>query len=173
MDLQESQARRTITTYTWWSMGAGLLPLPLVDMAAILGVRMRMLYMLSKNYNVPFSRDPGKKIISFLLGAAIPLSLTDTVRSTLKWVPFVGPMIGVMSMPIFTGAKTYAIGKSFIMHFESSGTFLDFDPARVPGILQRRVRKGPETCLGDAESIRRDSAVQCRRLRALKSGGLI
>ena len=142
MDVQERQARRIITTYTWWSMGAGLLPLPLVDMAATLGVRMRMLYMLSKNYNVPFSSDPGKKIVSFLLGAAIPLSLTDTVRSTLKWVPFVGPMIGWMSMPIFTGATTYAIGKSFMMHFESGGTLLDFDPAKVRAYFRQEFEKG-------------------------------
>lgn len=142
MDVQESQARKLINKYMWWSMGAGLLPLPLVDMAAILGLRMRMLYMLSKNYNVPFSSDPGKKMISFLLGAAIPLSLTDMVRSTLKWVPFLGPMIGWMSMPIFTGATTYAIGKSFMMHFESGGTFLDFDPAKVRAYFRQEFEKG-------------------------------
>jgi len=142
MDVQESQAHRIINKYTWWSMGAGLLPLPLVDMPVILGVRMRMLYMLSKNYNVPFSSDPGKKIISFLLGAVIPVSLTKTVGSTLKWVPFVGPMIGWMSMPIFTGATTYAIGKSFMMHFESGGTFLDFDPAKVRAFFREEFEKG-------------------------------
>ena len=142
MDVQESQAHRIINKYTWWSMGAGLLPLPLVDMPVILGVRMRMLYMLSKNYHVPFSRDPGKKVISFLLGAVIPVSLTNTVGRTLKWVPFVGPMIGWMSMPIFTGATTYAIGQSFMMHFESGGTLLDFDPAKVLAYFRQEFAKG-------------------------------
>lgn len=142
MNVQESQARRIINKYTWWSMGAGLLPFLLVDMAAILGVRMRMLYMLSTNYTVPFSRDPGKKMISFLLGAVIPPSLTATVGSTLKWVPFVGPMIGGMSMPIFTGATTYAIGKSFMMHFASGGTLLDFDPAKVRAYFRQEFEKG-------------------------------
>ena len=142
MDVQESQAHRIINKYTWWSMGAGLLPLPLVDMPVILGVRMRMLYMLSKNYHVPFSRDPGKKVISFLLGAVIPVSLTKTVGRTLQWVPFVGPMIGWMSMPLFTGATTYAIGQSFMMHFESGGTFLDFDPAKVRAFFREEFEKG-------------------------------
>ena len=142
MDVQESQAHRIINKYTWWSMGAGLLPLPLVDMPVILGVRMRMLYMLSKNYHVPFSSDPGKKVISFLLGAVIPVSLTNTVGRTLQWVPFVGPMIGWMSMPIFTGATTYAIGKSFMMHFESGGTLLDFDPAKVRAYFRQEFAKG-------------------------------
>src|SRR5712691_704648 len=49
---------------------------------------------------------------------------------------------------------------------------LGFRSCQGPGILQTRVRKGPKTCLGDVERVRRDSAVQCRRPRALKSGGL-
>ena len=45
-------------------------------------------------------------------------------------------------MPIFTGATTYAIGKSFMMHFESGGTFLDFDPAKVRAYFRQEFEKG-------------------------------
>jgi hypothetical protein len=34
-------------------------------------------------------------------------------------------------MSIIGGASTYALGKVFIQHFESGGTFLDFDPEKV------------------------------------------
>jgi hypothetical protein len=34
-------------------------------------------------------------------------------------------------MPAFGAAATYAVGQVFIQHFESGGTFLDFDPDKV------------------------------------------
>jgi uncharacterized protein (DUF697 family) len=131
LDLPESQARRIINRHMWLAMGVGLLPFPLIDMAALMSIQIRMLRQLSQNYNVPFSRDIVKKLISSLLGAVVPTSLATIVGSGMKLVPGVGLAIGVMSMPIFAGATTLAIGKIFMQHFESGGTFLDFEPARV------------------------------------------
>jgi len=34
-------------------------------------------------------------------------------------------------MPIVAGAATYAIGKVFVRHFASGGTFLTFNPEKV------------------------------------------
>jgi hypothetical protein len=34
-------------------------------------------------------------------------------------------------MPAVAAASTWATGKVFIRHFESGGTFLDFDPAKA------------------------------------------
>jgi uncharacterized protein (DUF697 family) len=46
-------------------------------------------------------------------------------------VPVVGTVLGGLSMSLFSGAATYAIGKVFIQHFEAGGTFLDFNPISV------------------------------------------
>jgi uncharacterized protein (DUF697 family) len=131
LDLPESLARRIINKHMWLAMGVGLLPLPLVDMTALMAIQIRMLRQLSQNYNVPFHRDIVKKLIGSLLGAVIPTSLGTIVGSGLKLVPVVGSTIGAISMPIFAGATTLAIGKIFMQHFESGGTFLDFEPAGV------------------------------------------
>ncbi|MCP4106117.1 MAG: hypothetical protein GY749_11350 [Desulfobacteraceae bacterium] len=34
-------------------------------------------------------------------------------------------------MPVAASASTYALGKIFIQHFASGGTFLTFDPEKV------------------------------------------
>jgi hypothetical protein len=34
-------------------------------------------------------------------------------------------------MALLGGASTYAVGRVFIQHFESGGTLLTFDPAKV------------------------------------------
>jgi uncharacterized protein (DUF697 family) len=46
-------------------------------------------------------------------------------------VPIIGTVLGGVSMSLFSGAATYAIGKIFIQHFEAGGTFLDFNPITV------------------------------------------
>ena len=46
-------------------------------------------------------------------------------------LPFVGYVVGGLSTPLLAGAATYAVGKVFIQHFESGGTLLDFEPAKV------------------------------------------
>ena len=42
-----------------------------------------------------------------------------------------GTIASGVSTAVFAGASTFAVGKVFIEHFESGGTFLTFDPERV------------------------------------------
>ena len=115
-----------------WSGAAGLIPLPLVDVAAVGGVQLQMLRRLSEIYGVPFSENRGKSILASIAGALIPASsATSTavgVSSLVKGLPGVGTVIGALSMPVFSAAATYIIGKVFIQHFASGGTLLDFNP---------------------------------------------
>ena len=75
MDLPESQARRILNRHMWLAMGVGLIPIPLVDMTALIAIQLRMLRLLSVNYHGPFYRDIVKKLVSSLLGGIISTSL--------------------------------------------------------------------------------------------------
>ena len=79
MEERESQARRTVNKYIGFSAGVGLLPLPFINTAGITALQLRMLQVLSEAYDVPFSRDLGKKIIGSLLGSIVPTSLSGTL----------------------------------------------------------------------------------------------
>jgi len=125
-------------------MGVGFLPIPVLDIAGVTAVQLRMLQQLAKHYDVPFSRNLGKEIIGALLGSVIPSSLTATVGSAVKAVPVVGTVMGGLSMPLFAGAATYALGNIFIQHFETGGTLLDFNPARVRERFRREFDRGQE-----------------------------
>ncbi len=54
------KAKKIVKNYMWWSMGAGLIPIPFVEIPALLGVQLKMLADLSKEYNVEFSEEKGK-----------------------------------------------------------------------------------------------------------------
>lgn len=138
------QAHRIVDTHVLLSMGVGFLPIPVLDIAGVTAVQLRMLKQLARHYDVPFSRHLGKELIGTLLGSVIPSSLTTTVGSAVKAVPVVGTVMGSLSMPLFAGAATYALGNIFIQHFETGGTLLSFNPARFREHFRQQFNRGRE-----------------------------
>jgi uncharacterized protein (DUF697 family) len=129
---RDQLASQLVDRFSLWSGAAGLVPIPLVDMAAVGGVQLQMLRRLSEIYGVPFSDNRGKSIIASLAGAIIPASTATTtamgVGSLIKGLPGFGTIVGALTMPVFSAGVTYIIGKVFIQHFASGGTLLDFNP---------------------------------------------
>jgi uncharacterized protein (DUF697 family) len=128
---RDVDAMRIVNKYVGWSTGAGLIPLPLVDLAAIAGVQLKMVQELTEFYDVPFSRSAAKSIIGAVIGSGGAYILAAPVGSLLKVVPFIGTIAGMLAEPALAAASTYALGKVFIQHFESGGTFLDLNPGAV------------------------------------------
>ncbi len=132
MSEKESQALAIVKKNSLWAAGIGLLPMPLVNIAGIAAFEGKMLYELSKLYEIPFREDRVKSVVTALVGGAASTGISyGTVGAFFKTLPFVGPALMIVTLPAFAGAVTYAIGKVFIMHFESGGTFLDFKPEAV------------------------------------------
>ena len=143
MSENEENALKTVKNYMWWSMGAGLIPVPFVDLAAVTGVQLEMLNELSKIYGVPFEKNRSKACVGSLLGSIVPTTLAfGTAGSMLKAIPAVGALAGAPAMVLFSGAATWAVGKVFIQHFESGGTFLNFDPDEVKAYFKAQFAEG-------------------------------
>lgn len=145
IDEREQLANETVKKYMYWSMGAGLIPLPAVDLAAVLAIQLKMVSDLSKQYGLKFSKDAGKAIIASLVGGAAPAVAGGALASVVKSIPVVGQTAGAVTMPALAAASTYAVGRVFIQHFESGGTFLDFDPERVRAYYSEQYEKGKTT----------------------------
>ncbi|HEX2957040.1 MAG TPA: DUF697 domain-containing protein [Chitinispirillaceae bacterium] len=136
-------AQKIVKNYMWFSMGAGLIPVPFLDLATISGVQLKMICDLSNEYNISFSENRGKSILTALLGSIVPSSLVgSSVGSLLKMIPVIGTVMGGISLSIFAGAATYAIGKVFIQHFETGGTLLDFNPAEMNDYFKTKFQEG-------------------------------
>ena len=128
--------------HVWGSLGVGLIPIPLVDFVALTGVQMNMLRRLAKTYDIRFSKDIVKNVIATLVGGGIPTTVSMPVASLMKTIPWVGQAAGALPMPALAGASTYALGKVFIQHFESGGTFLNFDPEAVRDYYNEMFKEG-------------------------------
>ncbi len=129
---RDEQASQLVDRYSLWSGGAGLIPIPIVDIAAVGGVQIQMLRKLSEIYGVPFTDNTGKSVIASLAGSILPASAANTAAMTfgslIKGIPLIGTAVGVATMPALSAGATYIIGKVFIQHFASGGTLLDFNP---------------------------------------------
>jgi uncharacterized protein (DUF697 family) len=127
----EEQALAVVEGFLPWAAGAGVVPLPGIDMALIMGVQLRMLAKLSEVYAVPFKEQAAKSVVATLLATLVQNTVLGGLGLALKSMPVLGSLLGIVVLPAVAVAGTFALGKVFITHFEAGGTFLDFDPRKV------------------------------------------
>ncbi|NJO02121.1 MAG: DUF697 domain-containing protein [Bacteroidia bacterium] len=140
MSTKTEQANEIIQYHVMWAMGAGAMPIPIADIAAVTVVQMDMLKQLSRVYGVDYKESSGKNFISALVGS----TLARLGASFVKSLPGVGSVLGSVSMVILSGASTYSIARVFVNHFESGGTFFDFDLSKAKKAYEEEFQKGKE-----------------------------
>jgi len=112
-----------IKNHVLWSMGGGLIPIPLIDLAAVTAVQLDMLQKLANLYEAEYSEEVGKGFVAALTGS----TLAKLGSSFIKAIPGVGTVLGGVSMSILSGASTYAVGQIALNHFEGGGSLLEVD----------------------------------------------
>ena len=131
MDDRMAEAMSIVRRSSAWSAGAGLIPIPVVDVGAIAAVQVKMIRDIAKVYNVDFPEVRAKALTGGIAGGVLPYLLTlgssGYLLSFAKAIPVVGTAVAIAAMPGFGSASTYAIGKVFAQHFAGGGSLLDFD----------------------------------------------
>lgn len=122
------RAEQIVKEYLPLAVGAGMIPLPGLDLAAMGGLQLKVLASLAEHYKVPFTRAQTQLIVTSLLGSVGTTLLAGAVLvSAAKIVPFFGTVVGAASMPVAGGVITRAMGQLAIDHFEAGGTMETFD----------------------------------------------
>jgi uncharacterized protein (DUF697 family) len=150
---RDGLATKLVDRFALWSGGAGLIPVPVADIAAVAAVQLQMLRRLSQIYGVPFSENLGKSLITSLAGVAVPASTASAAASALKTLPIIGTGIGALTMSAASAGATYLIGRTFIQHFASGGTLLDFNPPDYREFLKSHTRKLQAGVKSNAEKL--------------------
>jgi uncharacterized protein (DUF697 family) len=113
-------ARRVVERHKTYAAIGGLSPLPILNVAGVTAIVMRMVKQLSGLYGVPFERDRTRSLIISLIGGAVPTGLGTATASTLAFVLPGHALIGLGVSAIAAGALTRGIGLVFLDHFEST-----------------------------------------------------
>jgi uncharacterized protein (DUF697 family) len=146
---QSSRADSAIKNHVIWSMGAGLIPIPIADFFAVAAVQVDMIRTISHVYGIDFKESEGKAIISALTSSGLSRLGANTL---VKLIPGIGSVLGGLSMSVVSGASTYAVGQVFKHHFESGGTILDLDSERFKRFYEEQFEKGKQV----AEDIKQE-----------------
>ena len=104
---KRKEADKIVRRHVLYAMGAGLVPVPLIDIAAVTAVQIDMLRQLANLYGSDYSVSNGKAFASALAGSTLARLGATVVKS----MPGIGTLVGGTSMSILSGASTFAVGK--------------------------------------------------------------
>jgi len=117
---RQQLARKIVERHKLYAAMGGLSPLPVVNIAGVTAVIMRMVKQLSALYGVPFERDGTRATVISLMGGAVPTGFGVATASTLAFILPASALVGLAVSAVTAGALTRGIGMVFVEHFETA-----------------------------------------------------
>jgi uncharacterized protein (DUF697 family) len=108
------------------SVLGGAIPIPLLNVAGVAAIILRMVKSLCRLYGVPYEAGRARAVVVGLAGGAVPTTASAVTSSTLiLFVPGAN-MIGLAVSSVTASMCTRGIGRRFVEHFEKGSSLLDF-----------------------------------------------
>lgn len=133
-------ADSVIRQHVYWSVGAGLVPVPIADFVAVTAVQVDLIRQLCSLYGSTYDEGTGKIWVGALTGGAV----ARIGASAIKAIPGIGTLLGGVSMSIASGASTYAVGQVVKNHLASGGTMTNLDVEAAKQKYAAEYEKGKE-----------------------------
>jgi uncharacterized protein (DUF697 family) len=140
--IQEKDVESIVKRHVYWAVGAGLIPIPLVDIAAVTAIQLDMLKQVCSFYKMDYSEEQGKSWIVALASSTLSSVVARLGASAVKTIPVVGTLLGAASMSVISGASTYALGTVVSKHFESGGTLESFNKEKIKAFYEENLKEG-------------------------------
>lgn len=116
---RHARAQKIVERHRLYAAVGGLVPLPVVNVAGVTTIVLRMVKQLSDLYEVPFKRERTRSIIVALMGGSVPTGLAAATASTLVFVVPGAGLVGLAVSSLTAAALTRGIGLIFVDHFEN------------------------------------------------------
>jgi uncharacterized protein (DUF697 family) len=113
-------AGKIVERHRTYAAIGGLSPLPILNVAGVTAMIMRMVKQLSELYGVPFERDRTRSLVIGIMGGAVPTGLGTVTASTLAFALPGSGVVGLAVTALTAGALTRGIGLVFIELFEGA-----------------------------------------------------
>jgi uncharacterized protein (DUF697 family) len=133
-----------------------LIPFPLIDLAALLSLQVKLVHDLAKLYNVPFQTRIARPLLSSLLSGCAVTGGGVLLIALGKSIPGLGTLVGGGLAGGLAGT-TLATSEIFIRHFEAGGTLNDFVSSSTElfdkPVSANPINTEPATKLKDQENL--------------------
>jgi len=120
-----AEATNISRRYVLLASTLALIPFPLIDLAALLSLQVKLVHELAKLYNVPFQKRIARPLLLSLLSGCAATGGGVLLISIGKAIPGLGTLVGGGLTGGLAGT-TLATSEIFIRHFEAGGTLRDF-----------------------------------------------
>ncbi len=131
-------AMKIVHRYVATSAVAGLITLPVIDVAALGGVHIALIKELTGYYGAEFSEHTARNIVIAITASLVPGAIGSVLgRKALRMLPFISHGAGLLTMSAFSAAVSYGLGMVFIRHFEGGGTLDSFNVENLHRIFRR------------------------------------
>jgi uncharacterized protein (DUF697 family) len=132
VDERVKESSAFVSRYAKIAAGVCFMPLPFFDFAALMTVQVLLVRRIARLFGQTATKEQVRGLVVSLVGSVIPTGVGQGVGATLSLsslpVLVSGAVVYFVATPILAYALTRAVGNVFIMHFESGGTLLTFDP---------------------------------------------
>ncbi|MCF3650827.1 YcjF family protein [Synoicihabitans lomoniglobus] len=137
---RRGKAMDIVHAHVLGSVGANLIPIPVVNSAAIAGLQVTMLRELARYYGKPFDASSARVLVSSLTIGVVDFAVTHTAiamqfKTLVASIPVVGGLLRHGAWPGVLAGYTYVLGRSCVEHYEAGGDFTKFSQttwARMP-----------------------------------------
>jgi|GEM_PF-617721 len=143
MTMRHREAMAIVKTWSQWAVVAGMAPVPVLDIIALSGTQIKLIQLLCKHYNIPFEKKVAAAVATGLIGGTLTSAVaTGATRVLIKSIPVVGQIFDWTVEPALSFGSTYAIGATFVKHFESDGDLLSFKSEDMKDFATEQFIKG-------------------------------
>lgn len=121
-----SQANAVVERYANFAALGGIIPLPLINVAGVTVIILRMVKRLCELYDVPYEYGRARALVVSLAAGAVPTTAATVTSSTLVYfIPGVN-LLGLAVSSVTASACARAVGHRFVQHFDSGASLIDF-----------------------------------------------
>ena len=120
-------------------MAAGAVPVPIVDVALVMGIQMKMLQQLCEAYEVNYSTEKMNAWIASIFSGTLLMRFGG---SSLKFIPGLGWLAGGATLALTSGASTFAIGNIAMGYLAEGQSFVEMDVKEAKENFKKEFEKG-------------------------------
>lgn len=155
-----TESLQIVSLHSKIAAGVGLLPGGILNFVGVLAVQVPMVWRIARKFGHNVTKEQVRGVLVSLFTSVIPGLVGHGAGMAIASIPamIAGTVVYFVATPILAYALTRAVGNMFIMHFESGGTLLTFDPKAFTEYFVNEFKKAGGTVRQAEEPVPETSA---------------
>ena len=131
-----------IKRHAMFAAGAGMIPIPILDTAAVAGIQYKLTESIAGEYGVAFEPNRVKVILSSVLTSLLSSLAASAIGAAAGGITIPGIVGGNLTNAAISGYLTFATGEIMRLHFATGGTLEDLEIGHYLDFFESQFKEG-------------------------------